>query len=158
MKDNRVQAKIDGTHLLATLSAHALKSYLGGSKAQSFVFGTSVKGSFIDKVDNLCHMLFEGSGCRKLDDAAVSANDDKLDTVAWVPFADRLPGQLIIFAQCKTCTNWRDSMSQLRPATFVGKWMREPILVEPLRAYCISEAASRSTWKGDNLRSCNKLT
>ena len=104
MKDNRNHAGIDGTNLLEPLSAHVLKNYLGRDKAQSLVFGTSGEGSFEDKVNKLCHNLREGSRFQSLDNAPVKAKDAKLDAVAWVPFADRLPSQLIIFGQCKTGT------------------------------------------------------
>ncbi len=151
MKDNRIHANIDGAYLLEALSAHVLKSYLGASRAKSFVFGTSNQGAFQDKVNDLCQALCEGSGFRSLDNAPVQANDDKLDTVAWVPFADRLPGQLIVFGQCKTGTTWRDSTTQLQPENFIKKWMKEPVLVNPFRAFCVSEAADRARWKGNSV-------
>lgn len=148
MKSNRTHASINGTQLLERLSAFVLKSYLGTSKAKSLVFGTSNQGSFQDKVDDLCLKLREGSGFCSLDDAPVQAKDDKLDTVAWVPFVDRLPGQLIVFGQCKTGTSWHDSITQLQPENFIKKWMRKTFLVNPLRAFCVSEAADRARWKG----------
>jgi hypothetical protein len=83
-----------------------------------------------------------------LDNARVTANDDKLDAVAWVPFTDSLPGQLIVFGQCKTGSNWGGLVDQLQPENFVKKWMREPVLVNPIRAFCVSEAVDRSRWKG----------
>lgn len=148
MKDNRVHAVIDGADLLEEVAAHALKSYLGGTRARAFVFGTAASHGFQDKVDALCRELREGAGFRSLDHAPVQANDDKLDAVAWVPFSDSLPGQLIAFGQCKTGSNWGGLVAQLQPDTFIKKWMREPILVNPIRAFCISEAADRSRWKG----------
>lgn len=149
MKDNRKHAKIDGTVLLETLSAHVLKSYLGASKAKSVVFGTSSQGAFPDKVNDLCQDLREGSRFRNLDSAPTQANDGKLDTVTWIPFADLLPGQLIIFAQCKTGTNWRDYLTQLQPETIIRTWMLEPVLVSPLRAFCVSEASDKTRWRED---------
>lgn len=148
MKDNRVHAGIDGANLLEEIAAHALKNYIGGTRARALVFGTSMSGRFKDKVDALCRELREGTGFRSLDDACVQANDDKLDAVAWVPFSDSLPGQLIVFGQCKTGTNWNELVAQLQPDTFIKKWMMGPILINPVRAFCISEAANRSRWKG----------
>lgn len=84
---------------------------------------------------------------RSLDGASVMAKDDKLDAVAWTPFSDSLPGQLIVFGQCKTGTNWGDLASQLQPEAFIKKWLQEPIVVNPIRAFCIAEAADRSRWK-----------
>lgn len=148
MKDSRVHAGIDGADLLEKIAAHALKNYLGGTRARTLVFGTSAPGGFRDKVTALCRELGEGTGFRALDDASVQANDDKLDAVAWVPFSDSLPGQLIIFGQCKTGTNWGSLVTQLQPDAFIKKWMKDPILVNPIRAFCISEAADRSRWRG----------
>jgi hypothetical protein len=39
-------------------------------------------------------------------------------------------------------------VDQLQPENFVKKWMKEPILVNPMRAFCVSEAVDRSRWKG----------
>ena len=146
MKVDKVHAGIDGTQLLEKISAHALKNYIGGTRARAIVFGTAVPGNFQKKIDALCHELHEGGGFRKLGKGAVKTKDDKLDIAAWAPFSDSLPGQLIIFGQCKTGTNWRDSAAQLQPVAFVKKWMNPPILVDPIRAFCISEAADRSRW------------
>ncbi|MBS1767710.1 MAG: hypothetical protein JST05_09970 [Acidobacteria bacterium] len=148
MKDKRVHDGIDGSLLLEEISAHVLKNYLGGSPARAIVFGTAVAGSFEDKVNNLCQELREGDSFRNLDGSPVSANDDKLDAVAWKPFSDQLAGQLIIFGQCKTGSNWRDETTQLQPDSFIKKWLLEPIVVNPVRAFCVSEAADRSRWKG----------
>ena len=148
MKDNRIHGGLDGSALLEEVSAHALQKYLGAARAKSIVFGTAKAGSFQDKVEVLCRDLCEGGGFRSLDAADVVANDDKLDAVAWVPFSDALPGQLIVFGQCKTGSNWDGLLTQLQPDVFIKKWMREPLVVDPVRAFCISEAADRSRWKG----------
>ncbi len=146
MKDNRVHAEIDGAELLEEISAKVLQNYLGPSRAHSIVFGTSTRGRFQDKVDSLCHALHEGLGFRPPDDESVNANDDKLDAVAWVPFSDCLPGQLIIFAQCKTGTNWQESKTQLQPDAFMKLWFECATAVNPIRALCVSEAPDRSRW------------
>ncbi|MDQ2731419.1 MAG: hypothetical protein M3Y56_07155 [Armatimonadota bacterium] len=148
MKENRVHIGIDGAALLEEVAAHALKNYLGGNRARSHVFGTASAGGFQDKVNRLCSELGEGGRFRSLDNAPVQAQDDKLDAVAWVPFSDSLPGQIIIFGQCKTGTNWSGLVTQLQPDAFIKKWMTDPILVNPVRAFCISEAVGRSRWKG----------
>ncbi len=148
MSTDRIQAGIDGTLLLEELSGQVLKNYLGTDRARSFVFGTSVSTTFEQKVRSLCHELKEGTDFRKLDPGQVRAQDDKLDAVAWVPFSDLLPGQLIIFGQCKTGTSWENQTSQLQPDVFIKRWMHTPVLVPPIRAFCISEAADRSRWHG----------
>ncbi|MEX1231259.1 MAG: hypothetical protein WEB58_13520 [Planctomycetaceae bacterium] len=151
MKDNRVHAELDGTKLMELLSAHALKNYLGTTRAKTVVFGTALADTFENKVNGLCSELGEGSGFRNLDGTLTQANDDKLDTVGWIPFSDRLPGQLIVFGQCKTGSNWRDTTTQLQPETFIKRWMQVPILVNPIRMFFIAEASDRARWKGDNV-------
>lgn len=146
MKDQRVHSGIDGSLLLEEVAAHVLKNYLGANRARAFVFGTCAPGDFPGKITALCGELREGTEFRTLDTAAVQANDDKLDAVAWIPFSDRLPGQLIIFGQCKTGSNWGGLTTQLQPDTFVRKWIKDPLSVTPVRAFCISEAADRSRW------------
>jgi len=147
MQKSRIHAKIDGTFILEELTAHVLTNYLGTERSQAFIFGTSNSQSFKTQIDELCSKLGEGVGYRSLIDGRTNAEDGKLDTVAWIPFADRLPGQLIIFAQCKTGTNWRDGVAQLQPINFNKKWMSHPFIIDPIRAFCISEAVNRRLWK-----------
>lgn len=151
MQSHRVHADIDGTVLLEELAAHVLRCYLGLTRARALVFGTASAGKFEAKVNNLCDELGEGGKFRALDSGSVDANDDKLDAVAWVPFSDRCKGQLVIFGQCKTGTNWNDQITHLQPGGFIKRWMREPFLLDPLRAFCVSEAMDRSRWCGASI-------
>jgi hypothetical protein len=147
MIKNKELAGEDGTALLEHLSAHVLKNYLG-ERAKSFVFGTAESSTFEKRIRNLCESLREGVGFHPLDgDRSITEKDDKLDTVAWVPFVDASPGQLIVFGQCKTGTNWKDQTTQLQPSAFVKRWLAESFIVDPLRAFCVSEAVDRSRWK-----------
>ena len=148
MQTSRIHEGLDGGNLLEEVTAQVLRCYLGGGKARSIVFGTAKAGSFEDKVTYLCQELHEGGGFRSLDKGPVRANDDKLDAVAWVPFSDKLPGQLIMFAQCKTGTTWGGLVTQLQPDAFIKKWMSNPFLINPIRTFCIAEAANRSRWRG----------
>lgn len=147
MKEQKIHAKLDGTLLLEYLAAHVLQNYLG-ARAKSFVFGTAKAGSFKTKVENLCESLREGVGFKNLDgDSKVNAVDDKLDAIAWTPFTDAMPGQLIVVGQCKTGTNWSGLENQLQPVSFAKKWFKEPYIVDPIRAFCLSEAVDRTKWK-----------
>ena len=154
MKTDRVHAGIDGTALLEEMSAFALRAYLGSGNARSDVFGTSNRGVvntgiFERKVNLLCKEIGEGARFRNLNGGPVQARDAGLDIVGWIPFEDRTPGQLIVFGQCKT--DWRRHGSVLDPAKFNKLWMEEPFLVDPLRAYFVSEAVDRSNWKGSSI-------
>jgi len=148
MKNARAHAGIDGGDLLEEIAAETLRCYLGAQRARSIVFGTSATGSFEEKVNKLCRELGEGGAFKPLDSASVDANDDKLDTVTWVPFADNRRSQIVVFGQCKTGTTWGQSITQLQPGGFIKRWMREPYMHDPLRAFCVAEAYNRSRWDG----------
>ncbi len=115
MLKQRVHAEHDGTFLFEEFSAAALKAYLGNDKAKALVFGTSVGGGFSERVKDLCHQTREGGSYRSVDASGSTANDGKLDAIAWLPFADRREGQVIVFSQCKTGTTWKNLVTQCRP-------------------------------------------
>lgn len=149
MTADKVQAGIDGTGLLEEISAAVLRCYLGYDRAQSVVFGTAIGGTFRDKVDALCGAIGEGGGFEALDPGPVNANDDRLDSVAWIPFSDMRGGKLIIFCQCKTGSSWKDYTTQLQPDAFIRRWMKHrTFLVVPVRAFCVSEATCPTQWGG----------
>ena len=114
MTKSRMHAEIDGALLFEDVSAWALRLYLGGGRAMSSVFGTAAgRSDFGGKVHDLCRDLGEARGFRSCDDAQVNANDDKLDVVGWIPFADQMAAQIIVFGQCKTGTSWSEGLCQL---------------------------------------------
>lgn len=146
MLRHRSHAKIDGALLFEECSAAVLKAYLGSDKAKSFVFGTAAGGKFGDKVKSLCEQLREGGAFRSIDASGSTANDGKLDAIAWIPFADKREGQVIVFSQCKTGTTWKHLVTQCRPADFAKKWFERGYAVEPVRGFCVAESLDRSTW------------
>lgn len=149
MTVDKRQAGIDGTGLLEEISAAVLRCYLGHGRARSVVFGTAIGGTFHDKVDALCRSLGEGGGFEALDPGPVNANDDRLDSVAWIPFSDMRSGKLIIFCQCKTGSSWREHTTQLQPDAFIRRWMKHrSFLVVPVRAFCVSESTCPHHWGG----------
>lgn len=148
MDRDRVHAGIDGTSLLEHLSGHVAGAFLG-PKSKSFTFGTAAGRSFRDRVNALCRELGEGGGLREEEAvSAAQARDGGLDTVAWIPFADRQAGKLVVFGQCKTGTGWRDRATRLQPRDFVDRWLTDPILVEPVRAHFVAEAVDPEEWRG----------
>ena len=65
---------------------------------------------------------------------APRGGDGKLDLmVVWRKFSDGRPGVLAGFAQCKTGIHWRDHLAKLEPAAFSGKFMRQQLIVSPLK-------------------------
>ena len=147
MKNNRGHGGYDGTKLLEELAAEAARSYLG-SRSESMVFGTAASaGGFPARVNELCSRMAEGGRFDNRDNTAPRQQDGKLDVVAWTPFSDRLPGQLIMFGQCKTGTHYKDQLAQLQPDAFCRKWLRTQPAVTPTRAFFLSEALPRSGWR-----------
>lgn len=145
MNSSRTHNNIDGTTILEELAAITIKSYLG-YRSCGINFGTSVTGGFADKVNKLCHRIGEGGQHKIPPSTARYTQDGKLDTVGWIPFSDNLAGKLSIFGQCKTGTNWKDSISQLHPSLFVKKFMTGIFHIDPIRAFFVSESIDRSRW------------
>lgn len=149
MTSERIQDGIDGTALLEELAAVVLRCYLGSERARSFVFGTAASGRFEMKIQRLCSEIGEGGMFQNIDSGPTDANDDKLDAVAWVPFSDGRAGKLVLFCQCKTGSNWKEHLTQLQPDVFLKRWTsRGGYILDPVRAFCVSEAAQPSKWHG----------
>ena len=148
MKEARQYGGYDGTQLLEELAAESARNYLG-NRSESMVFGTaaSASGGFRARINELCERIGEGDDFFDHGNTASRQQDGKLDVVAWTPFSDRLPGQLIMFGQCKTGTHYRDQLAQLQPDAFCRKWLRTQPAVTPTRAFFISEALPRSGWR-----------
>ncbi len=149
MDNNRVHADIDGTQLFEELAAETAREYFG-ARARSLVFGTAAVGnSFVNKVNYLCEQIKEGDGFPNPNGATPRARDGKLDVVVWKQFTDDLPGKLIAFGQCKTGTQYRDTITQLQPDAFCDKWFLKGPAVSPIRMFLVSEAlprGDRSNW------------
>ena len=147
MKESRYHAEIDGTLLLEELAAEAVHSYLG-PRSEKFIFGTSVESSsFAARVKELCEQMQEGV---RFDDRSQShkkKQDDKLDVVAWIPFADQLPGKLLAFGQCKTGTSYKDTLTHLQPDAFCKKWLYPQPVLTPIRMFFVAEALPRLDWE-----------
>lgn len=144
--DHRFEG-ISGADIFEELCAQVAKSYLG-DRAESIVFGTASGGGFREKVVDLTQHIGEGVDAKE--QIAGSTRDGKLDVVAWKPFADKLHGKLILFAQCKTGTGYRHSVTQLQPQQFCQKYMLEQPAVVPMRAFFVSEALPRVGISGRN--------
>lgn len=148
MQNSRRHADIDGALLLEELSAETAREYLG-DRAECMVFGTSSSADFISKVNDLCRRLEEGAGFYSHSGVRLTANDGKMDIAVWKHFADRCPGKIIAFGQCKTGTHYKDHLTDLQPDSFCAKWLRSSPAVTPLRMFFVAEALSRARWYED---------
>ena len=150
MKSNRCHAGMNGAFLFEKLAAEAAREYFG-ARAESLVFGTASDARFCEKVNDLCRRIREGDGFENCDEAAPTAQDGKLDVVVWKHFTDGRPGKLIAFGQCKTGTNYRDTLTQLQPDSFCKKWLRSSPVLNPIRMFFVSDALSRSHWRSKSV-------
>ncbi len=145
MSKHRTHAEIDGTLLFERLCEGIARTYFG-DRSEGLVFGySSQDNNFSERVDELCAALGEGIGYRRIEGFDETARDGKLDVVVWKPFADGLPGKLIGFGQCKTGTNYQDTLEQLQPDTFCRNWLHRFPAVLPIRMFFVAEALRHST-------------
>lgn len=146
MTRNRRHADMDGTSLFESLAAEAGQSYFG-ARSQVLIFGTSAKGpGFSTKIDALCEQMLEGGGFVNRDEVPPDEQDGGLDVVVWKPFADKLPGKLIGFGQCKTGTHYRNTLTSLQPSSFCDNWLHTAPTVPPVRMFFVAEALPRYNW------------
>lgn len=147
MSSNRVHAGIDGALLFEELAAETARRYMG-DRAEYRVFGTAAgTANFGERIESLCSDIKEGDGYMNRDEAPPLEKDGKLDLVVWKPFADGLPGKLMAFGQCKTGTNYKDTLAQLQPDAFCRKWLESMPVLTPLRMFFVSEALPRCRWR-----------
>ncbi len=149
MQKERIQNNIDGALLFEELSEYIGKNYFG-ERAESYLFGTAVKGSnFQNKITSLIKLMGEGGSFKSRIDTSPNINkDDCLDVVVWKSFSDGYPGKLIGFGQCKTGTYWKDNLTILRPDSFCKKWFKDQPCVDAVRLFFISESILRTGWYG----------
>lgn len=148
MTKNKIIDGVDGALLMEEVCCEAIKYYLGPERAKSIILGTASSGGFEERVNQLIKEVQEPCSFRNIDgeDAVVRAQDDGVDVVGWLPFADGAPGKLSIFAQVKTGTSWRDKVSECQPENFQKKWLNGAFIVSPVRAFCVAEAVGRTRW------------
>ena len=129
---------IDGALLFEQFSLKIIKNYFG-NRASGLVFGTSVAGSFENKVESLIASIGEGGRFKSKDHDPVKANDSKLDAVVWINFNDKRGSKVICFIQSKTGTSWKEYVNQLIPSQFAKKWFATQVSLEPINAFAIAD-------------------
>ena len=153
MNTCRNQGGHDATALFEHLCREVAVRFMGGPSpyVDAIVFGTGRQavdmkdheelnqGVFKSAVDRLCAALGEGVGFPNKINERVRAKDGKLDIVVWRRFADKRPGQLIGFGQCKTGTYWNNDLMKLQPEGFCAKWMQKRPAVLPVRMYFVAD-------------------
>ncbi len=149
MLSNRIQNKLDGTQIFEKLSSHSAQIYFG-TRSKSIVFGTSVSGGFTQKISTLIKEIGEGGTFKN--HIGTKPKDDSLDIVVYNEFKDKKPSKFIAFGQCKTGTNWEDTLSVLDIQSFCDSWFTSPFLVKPLKVFFISQYFPHEFWFTKGLR------
>ncbi|NQY84755.1 MAG: hypothetical protein HRT34_08215, partial [Alcanivorax sp.] len=146
MRTNKMLEGVDGALLMEEVCCEAIKHYLGPDRAESIILGTASSGGFKERVDQLVKSIQEPCSFQNIngEEAPVRAQDDGVDVIGWLPFADGAPGKLAIFAQVKTGTSWRENVLECQPENFQKKWLNGALTVSPVRAFCVAEAVGRT--------------
>ena len=144
MSDNKKHDEYDGTKLFEYLSAEVVREYFGNG-AMSCVFN-DLAANFEGKINRLCENIGEGMGFANRNQKNPKKIDDGLDIVVWKNFSDNCASKLMGFGQCKTGTDYFDSLSRIYPEKFCSKWMVNMPVVWPVRLFFVAEALSRINW------------
>lgn len=146
MNEQRMQGGYDGTQLFEELCAEVAKEYYGGH-AKTQIFGTSVRGTFKDKVEHLLKALHVNGSFKQPVGSTGRQKDGNLDIVAWIPFSDQKDGQMIAFGQCKTGTSWEEKLHELDPEDFFTCYSTQHPFVKPLRMFFVAESFGFEKWE-----------
>lgn len=151
MRDEKVQAGIDGTALFEEICCEVAKNYWG-ERAGGMVFGTARRsegsevGAFPAAVSAMCDHLGECGEYFPHSGHQPQAQDGNLDVVVWKNFSDGKVGKLIGFGQCKTGTHWKNGLFEMVPSGFCRKWVRSQPIVEPVRLFFMTSRVQHREW------------
>lgn len=149
MQKERVQRELDATKLFERLCRIVTKNYFGEHSICE-IFGTSVNGSFEDKVEDILNKLHIQGDFRKPLGSTGQQKDGGVDLIAWIPFKDSKDSQLIALGQCKTGSNWEQMMK--RVAFFQNYSTAQPFM-EPIHMFFVAEDLGIYKWE-ERSRSC----
>jgi hypothetical protein len=136
-----------------SIAAHAVEAYLGPQWTFRR-FGTSdrspqFRGGLYRRLEQLAEEIREKLIANPTDYAGIAGGDDGIDFVAWIPFPDGLPSQLIVLGQATCLAGWPDkqaevSVDRIRPRFhFLASHI--PILCIPYMARTSSNTWARET-------------
>jgi len=146
----------DGTAtLFERLCTEAAKGYFGGlnNYAYAIRFGAPRRpplAKFNNAIDHMCRELGEGGVC-KLPELGENTGDDGLDIVAWRHFPDRREGKLIAFGQCAAGYGWEKKLTQLDGSAFCKKWLRNMLVVDPIRMFFLPRRVPKESWANSGI-------
>jgi hypothetical protein len=138
MKDDKVQAKIDGTLLFEEICEVIAQQYFG-ARSKALLLGTAAGASFDQKITKLINTIKQGEGQRKRADGRGKTKDGGIDIVVVNAFSDERIGKLIGFGQCKTGVHWEGEISLLQPKTFVNDHLLDSNNLDPVAMFFVAE-------------------
>jgi hypothetical protein len=111
------QALTYSFQLLEQLCGEAVRGYLGGLKLNvGAPRSGSVPTNFRACLDHIGQQVGELRGPEKSFNSR--SKDAGVDVVAWVPFPDKRPGQVIVLLQCAAGTDWKSKFADIK----LGVW------------------------------------
>ncbi|MDD1752521.1 MAG: hypothetical protein LUQ38_05460 [Methanotrichaceae archaeon] len=122
---------------LATL---ALQIYLGGTAVNvGSPRKDRVPRGFKDCLDYICQQSKELRG--RVASYNNMAKDENVDVIAWHPFPDNRPGQVIILAHCAAGVNWKDKASEVSLELWRDyiDWATRPLVAFAFPFVCIRD-------------------
>jgi hypothetical protein len=145
MKDEKIQSGLDGTQLFERLSAEVALNFFGNN-AEVDILGTSKShiGGFRAKLLEITKKMKEGGDIHQ--NHGYKPQDDNVDLIIWKGFSDKLPSQMIAFAQCKTGTSWQDRLSELNTESFCKTWFSRQPVVTPIRMFFCAQYFPKEIW------------
>lgn len=143
MQTEKIQGGKNATELFERLCRVVAASYLG-AHSRCEIFGTSVHGSFKDKVNDILKKLRIPGEFNPPTGWTGHQQDGGVDLVAWIPFDDNLDSQLIALGQCKTGTNWA---IHLKRKQFFQEFSTKQPLMEPVYMFFVCEDFDICKWE-----------
>jgi len=151
MRDNKIQNNIDGTKIFEGLSAIVGKNFWGNN-SQTMIFGTASDGSFENKVNDAIRLIGEGHSFINRNSSFVTKNDDGIDIVLVKEFTDNRRSKLVGLGQCKTGTDWQNTVKGEKIRNFCSNWFRDTPVLEPIPIAFITDTLYRESNDYTNLK------
>jgi len=126
---------------LATL---ALQKYLGGRAVNvGSPRQEDVPKGFRNCLDYICQQSKELRGSVRLYNKRTQ--DENVDVIAWQPFLDNRPGQVIIFAHCAAGLDWKNKASEVTLEVWRDyiDWIASPVIAFAFPFVCLDDSQWR---------------
>ena len=131
MSNYNVQNGLDGTLLFEQLCG-PIGKHFWGYNTDYIINGTSARGGFPERVGDIIKLIKEGEGFNNSNHGNVTKKDDGVDIVLVKNFNDNREGKLIGFGQCKTGTDWQNTIDLTKIRNFTKNWFSTQPVLSPV--------------------------